>query len=303
MNQITSDIRSFNRFYTNIMGLIDQNILESDYSLTEARILFEIYELGISTANTLSHRLSIDKSYMSRIITKFNKNGVVTKQLSSEDNRTWFISLTHKGKEIMLELINKSNNQINTMLAPLGFQECEEICIAMDTIKKHLTKVANSFTIRPFVSEDIDFIISHQITLFDREYGLNTNEWKSYVKDGVKKLVKQFDKTKDRIYILENHEQPLGCIAITHTNNYVAQLRFFFVDSSLRGLGAGNTLISKAIKFCRDNHYKEVFLWTFSTLTSARHLYEKNGFRIVDTQQNDSWGSPVLEEKWELNLK
>ncbi|MGM0303917.1 hypothetical protein IGI66_003582 [Enterococcus sp. AZ048] len=302
MNKITNHIRSFNRFYTNILGLIDQNILESEYSLTEARILFEIYELGNCKANTLSVRLSIDKSYMSRIIRKFSKNDLITKKISSEDNRANYISLTKKGIETINELINKSNMQIAQMIDPLEIEECKEICLAMDTIRKYFTKATSSIVIRQFTNDDLDFIISRQIKLYEVEYGLTTDEWKSYIKDGVKKLVKHFDKRKDCIYILENNGQSLGCIAITHIDSSTAQLRFFFIDSSLRGFGAGNKLVDKAIEFCKENHYKKVFLWTFSTLGPARHLYAKNGFKMVDTHENNEWGSPVLEERWDLDL-
>ena len=302
MSEITNHIRSFNRFYTNILGLIDQNILESEYSLTEARILFEIDELGHCTANTLSSRLSIDKSYMSRIIRKFDKNNLITKKVSSEDSRANFISLTDRGAETIHELIEKSNEQITQMLEALETKNCEEICGAMDTIRKHFTKATSSITIRPFTDEDLDFVISRQIKLYEVEYGLTTEEWQNYIKDGVKQLVKQFDSTKDCMYILENNGQSLGCIAITHTNSSTAQLRFFFIDSSLRGLGAGNKLIDKAIDFCKENNYKKVYLWTFSTLGAARHLYAKKGFKMVDTHENTEWGSPVLEERWDLEL-
>ena len=111
-----------------------------------------------------------------------------------------------------------------------------------------------------------------------------------------------FDPDKDCIYILEVNGIRTGCVAITHTENKTAQLRFFFVESSHRGMGAGNELINRAISFCREKKYERVFLWTFSELLSARHLYGKSGFQLTDTHENKEWGKPVLEERWDLIL-
>ena len=299
---ITDHIRSFNRFYTNILGLIDKNILESEFSLTEARILFEIHELIQCTAITLTSRLSVDKGYMSRIIRKFEKKKLIEKSPSLEDSRASLISLTSEGLNLTEELIKKSNLQIENILKSLTLEECEEVSKSMDTIKKHLTKATKTLKIRNFTNDDLDFVINNQIKLYEVEYGFDTDEWKSYIKDGVGALVKEFNKEKDCIYILENQGQALGCIAITHVDDEIAQLRFFFIDSSLRGMGGGNQLVKKAIDFCKEKNYKKVYLWTFSTLKPARHLYAKNGFKMTDTHENTEWGTPVLEERWDLDL-
>ncbi len=157
--------------------------------------------------------------------------------------------------------------------------------------------------IRLFTERDVDYIINRQIELYRTEYGFDTDAWKAYVADGVHKLVHQFDPQKDVIYILEANGDVSGCIAVTHTEDQIAQLRFFFVESNLRGLGAGNRLIRMAIDFCKEKKYKRAFLWTFSELAAARHLYSKNGFHVTDTHENCEWGAPVLEERWDLDLQ
>lgn len=157
-------------------------------------------------------------------------------------------------------------------------------------------------TIRAFTNSDIDFIISQQINLYKIEYGFTSEVWKAYIVDGVHQLVKQFDPEKDCVYILEANNNQAGCIAITHIDDVTAQLRFFFIEANLRGLGAGNKLINMAINFCREKKYKRVFLWTFSKLEAARHLYSKKGFQITETHENSEWGQPVLEERWDLDL-
>lgn len=295
-------IRGFNRFYTNILGLLDQHILNSEFSLTEARILFELNEIGSCMANVLSARLNIDKSYMSRIIAKFEKKGLISKTISSTDNRANFIELTVRGSSIINSLIDTSNCQIQQLLTPLSGKECDEVYNAMEIIKRHFTRATTNIEIRPFNNNDIDYIISRQINLYKVEYGFDTDTWKAYVADGVHQLVNQFDPDKDIIYILEANGNVSGCIAITHVENDTAQLRFFFIESTLRGLGAGNKLMDMVISFCKEKKYKRIILWTFSKLAAARHLYGKYGFQMADTHENTEWGEPILEERWDLDL-
>lgn len=132
-----SDIRDFNRFYTQILGLLDKHILDSGYSLTEARILFEISKNEECTANAVISKLAIDASYMSRIIAKFQRDNILSKKVSQTDSRAKSIKLTEYGRSVIAELNEKSNEQINNLLAPLSKEECEQISNAMKTIKKH----------------------------------------------------------------------------------------------------------------------------------------------------------------------
>jgi len=300
LDLITS-IREFNRFYTNILGLLDQYILDSDYSLTEARVLFELNTTPKCTANTLSTQLKIDKSYISRIITNFENNKLIRKKSSSEDNRISYIILTKKGEKAIEILISRSNDQIEELISHLNSKEIKNLSKAMYTIKKSFTQ-DESLIIKPFTEKDINFVIYNQIKLYELEYGLNTPTWKTYVADGVKKFVDNFDPQKDCMYILWYNEEPAGCIAITHIKKNTAQLRFFFIEKKVRGMGAGKKLITKAIDFCNDKNYKHVILWTFSTLGAARHLYEKQGFHITKSHENSDWGSTITEECWDLKL-
>jgi GNAT superfamily N-acetyltransferase len=167
---------------------------------------------------------------------------------------------------------------------------------------KHFKNSTSAIKIRPFNPDDIDFVISRQIKLYEIEYGFTTEVWKAYVINGVNQLLNQFDVNKDCMYILEYGGQPSGCIAITHVSAETAQLRFFFVEATLRGLGAGHKLIDMAINFCKDRHYKHVFLWTFNDLDVAKHLYTKMGFQIKEIRENNEWGAPIIEECWNLEL-
>lgn len=297
-----TEIRGFNRFYTNILGLLDQKTLESGYSLTEARILFEISKTEVCMANQLCSVLDIDRSYMSRIIRKFEKEGIVTREVDDADNRNMKIQLTKKGIELFHELNNRSNKQIEELLSKMEMGDEEKLIGAMRVIKKYFTIATKNIKIRPYMEEDIKYVIDRQISLYETERQFTTQIWKDYLIKGVICLVEKFDEEKDCMLILECDGNAMGCVAITHGEEKIAQLRYFFIEPELRGLGVGTKLLNQALDFCRERNYEHVFLWTVSAQESARTLYKKAGFNITETSENNNWGVPVLEEKWELEL-
>ncbi|WP_321507529.1 GNAT family N-acetyltransferase [uncultured Methanoregula sp.] len=168
--------------------------------------------------------------------------------------------------------------------------------------KKQGARTISPVTIRPFTVSDVDFVISRQLALYKSEYGFTSEIWNVYLTDGVHTFVKYFDPERDCMYILENEGVPSGCVAIAHMGTATAQLRFFFLEPAMRGRGAGHLLMDMAMSFCKERYYERVFLWTFSTLMAARHLYRSRGFRITDTHENTDWGEKILEERWDLTL-
>lgn len=158
----------------------------------------------------------------------------------------------------------------------------------------------------PRAAEDVDFIIGEQLALYDAEQNFNSDIWRTYLIQGVHALADNFDPKRDCIFILEKHEgegvERVGGMAAMHISETTAQLRYFFLRSGLRGLGAGGKLFGKALDFCREAGYKHVFLWTANTQGPARKLYEKLGFVITESAANDEWGAPVIEERWDLDL-
>ena len=301
-NDVITEIRGFNRFYTNILGLLDQHIIDSGYSLTEARIIFEIGKTDTCTANQLCSILDIDRSYMSKIINKFEKQQLVNRTICSTDNRNIEIHMTDKGKAVLHELEKNANRQIEELILKLNNAEWEELINGIRVVKKYFSRATKSIKIRPYREDDIPYVIDRQLSLYEAERNFTTDIWKKYLTQGVLALVERFDSEKDCIFILECNGSPAGCVAITHTKDNMAQLRYFFLEPELRGLGAGTDLLNKALSFCREKKYSHVFLWTVSAQEAARILYKKAGFEITETSENESWGIPVLEEKWDLDL-
>ena len=301
-NDVITEIRGFNRFYTNILGLLDQHIIDSGYSLTEARIIFEIGKTDTCTAYQLCSILDIDRSYMSKIINKFEKQQLVNRTICSTDNRNIEIHMTDKGKAVLHELEKNANRQIEELILKLNNAEWEELINGIRVVKKYFSRATKSIKIRPYREDDIPYVIDRQLSLYEAERNFTTDIWKKYLTQGVLALVERFDSEKDCIFILECNGSPAGCVAITHTKDNMAQLRYFFLEPELRGLGVGTDLLNKALSFCREKKYSHVFLWTVSAQEAARILFKKAGFEITETSENESWGIPVLEEKWDLDL-
>ncbi len=167
---------------------------------------------------------------------------------------------------------------------------------------ERIEEVGEGLIIREFTVDDAQAIIDGQRDLYDREYGLNTEIWQGYLTSAVQDFVARFDPDRDWLAVVEENGDVLGGAAITHTDPKTAQFRFFFLDPKLRGLGLGRKLFDLAIDFCRQKSYRHIFLWTFSTLDAARYLYEKKGFTITETKEHADWGTPVTEERWDLDI-
>lgn len=299
---MVTEIRGFNRFYTNILGILDKHIIESDYSLTEARILYEISKTDTCTANQLCSILEIDRSYMSKIINKFEKKQLIKRSICNTDNRNIEIHMTENGMAAFHELNDHANKQVEDFIAKFDAEDCEKLINSIRTVKKYFSRATKNIKIRPYQKEDITYIIDRQLSLYESERQFTTEIWKNYLIKGINLLVENFNIEKDAIFILECDGNPSGCIAITHTKEDIAQLRYFFLEPELRGLGVGKDLLNTALEFCRQKKYFHVFLWTVSAQESARILYKNAGFKITESSKNNDWGTPVLEEKWDLDL-
>lgn len=301
-NDVVTEIRGFNRFYTNILGLLDRHIIDSGYSLTEARILFEISKTETCTANKLCALLGVDRGYMSKIVNKFEKEQLISRSASHRDSRNIEIHMTEQGKAVFHELEGRAIAQVENLIANLGAADCEKLIASIRTIKKYFSRATKAITIRPYREDDIAYVIDRQLSLYESERHFTTEVWKNYLTQGVIALVENFDPEKDCMLILECDKSPAGCVAVTHTEENFAQLRYFFIEPELRGLGVGTDLLHKALDFCREKKYSHAFLWTVSAQESARKLYKKLGFAITETDENENWGVPVVEEKWEMDL-
>ena len=207
MDTVT-EIRAFNRFYTEIIGLLGQHILDSGYSLTEARVLLEISRTKNAAAHKLADVLGVDRSYMSRIIAKFEKEGLITRQANKNDSRASDIRLTDEGRRVFRELDERSNCQIMQLVSGLGEEEQAQLRQAMKTIKKFLNTAPATLVIRPFRESDVEYVIERQLSLYETERGFSSDILKRYLREGVLTLIGRFNPELDNMYILENNGAP-----------------------------------------------------------------------------------------------
>lgn len=300
-NSILLEIRDFNRFYTNTLGLVNKHILDSPYSLTEARILFEIGNTSNCTASMLAEKLNIDRGYMSRILKKFEAKNLIYRENSCKDGRTYYLHLTPEGNNTFSYLNHQSNTQIQNIISHLSTNEKQKLLESVRCIKNLLTPSTNPFRIRSFLPQDLGTIVEKHYELYKTEFGFDLT-FKDYVGNAVDQFAKSHDKNKENIWVVEMGERVVGSIAIVKVDDKTAQLRWFLIDPDLRGKGLGNKLMATAVDFCRLKGYTCIFLWTVSILQAARHLYQQYGFSLTATEEHDVWGKHLIEERWDLRL-
>lgn len=298
---IIADIKGFNRVYSNVMELMNKKILVAGYSLTETRVLFEISKTDQCTANILVCQLDIDRSYMSRMIAKFVKNGIILKTQSLTDSRISYIRLTEKGRQDFNKLSDIQSEQIRSLFEKLSIEDRTQVFDAMVLVKNKLSEITDIINIRPFTSRDIEYVISRHKTLYYAERHLSIIFF-DYVDDIVYRFANNFNPDVDCLNILECNGNPAGSIAIAKADDKTAQLRFFMLEPEMRGRGYGNQLINMALDYCREKGYEHIFLLTISAQVIARHIYERCGFQKTDSYDKFEWGEGVVEERWELDL-
>jgi len=300
-----SIIRSFNRYYTNILGLLDQHLLESDLSLSEVRVLHEIEKTEQCTSKMLVDILCIDAGYLSRILKKFYKMGLLTKEKSTEDGRAQYLYLTLEGKEKMDELNNSSDEQIVQIIKPLT--EIDKNCLVqnMTSIETILTDSANikleDITIRTDIRPgDIGYITYMHGWIYGEEYGYST-AFEGYVAESFQKFLLNYNPDNDRLWCAEHNGNIIGCIGIVDHGER-AQLRWFLINPHYRRIGLGKKLLQELLDFAEMKNYRSIYLDTTSDLDKAISMYTRVGFIKKLETANNSWREDLTELEFEMKL-
>ncbi|WDL87304.1 helix-turn-helix domain-containing GNAT family N-acetyltransferase [Priestia aryabhattai] len=296
------EFRKFNRFYTDILGFLNEHIYDSPFSLTETRILFEIYNTNNCTAKNIQERLDLDGGYVSRIIKKFEKEKMIYKQKCKDDGRNHLLYVTSHGELIYKELEKKANQQVEYILGSLDHDQQQKLLATMNTIQEILStsfkeKGEEAVSVRSYyTSDDINNMIEQQWLFYNQVYKWD-NSFLSYLQE-------TFNADIERIWIAEINREFAGCIGLVNDGNKVGQLRWFLVNPSFHKKGIGSQLINSLVQYCKELDYARLFLWTVSDMVTARLLYEKFGFKIKEVQEKKSlWGATLIEERWDLELR
>ncbi|WP_281234944.1 bifunctional helix-turn-helix transcriptional regulator/GNAT family N-acetyltransferase [Flavobacterium gelatinilyticum] len=305
MNTTTSKIRSFNRFYTAHLDILSQHYLDSEYSLTEIRILYEISEGKLITAQKITEILNLDKGYLSRILKRFLKEDLIVKVSSEEDKRAFNIELTDSGQGLLAVLNDKSESKIEGKIENLNSSEKEILVNSMQTVRNLLTehKIAREdITYRHEITPgDIGYIIYLHGSIYGKEYNFST-DFEKYVTKTFYDFLEKYSPENDRIWMAEYNNKIVGCVAIVHQSDEEAQLRWFLLDPAFRGLGIGKKLLTDAIHFCKEKKFKNVFLLTTNLQDKALQMYKMMGFELTQSDEVQEWGKTFYEERYDLTF-
>lgn len=296
-------IRHFNRFYTRVIGVLDEGPLPSARSLTELRVLYELAHRDGPVAAELATDLGIDAGYLSRIIKKFVRAGLVAKAASCTDGRRQRLRLTDAGLAEFEPFERATQEQIAALIAPLGPADRGRLVTAMATIERLLAKdrQQTAYVLRPPRPGDMGWVVHRQAVLYAREYGWDES-FEALVADITAKFITEFDPKRERCWIAERDGEILGAVFVVAASDDEAKLRMLYVEQAARGLGVGRRLVEESIRFARDTGYSRIGLWTNSVLVAARKLYQSTGFRLVRSEAHHSFGKDLVGEFWELEL-
>ena len=303
-------VRRFNRFYTQRIGVLREGLYDSEYSLVEVRVLYEIaHATGPLTATDLIRTLTIDAGYLSRMLRGFEAGGLVRKARSKEDGRQLHLTLTAAGRKAFAPLERASRDEIAALLAPLSAHAQHEVVGAMGTIEMLLdeSRRAKSSTpsapylLRTHRPGDIGWVVARHGALYAQEYGWD-DTFEALVAEIAAKFLKRFDPNRERCWIAECDSQSVGSIFLVSRSPTIAQLRLLLVEPSARGLGIGRRLIDECIAFARSVGYRKIMLWTNGGLDAARHLYETAGFELTQEERHRSFGKDLVGQTFELTL-
>lgn len=297
-------VRRFNRFYTQKIGVLEERLLRSPFSLAEARVIYELAQRRQSTASALARELGLDPGYLSRILARFARRRLVQKAPSPADGRQTLLSLSKAGRDAFAELNARSADDIGALLGGLAAAEQARLVAAMQAVERLLGAPAEgrpAYVLRPHQPGDMGWVIHRHGILYAQEYGWDES-FEALVAGIVAHFITEFDPKHERCWIAERDGAIVGSVFLVRQSKTAAQLRLLLVEPSARGLGIGARLVDECVRFARQAGYRNVTLWTQSILVSARRIYEAAGFRRVREEPHKSFGHDLVGEYWELAL-
>ena len=297
-------VREFNRYYTRHVGALGGH-LGSDFSLTEARVLYELAHREAPTASEIAEALDLDRGYLSRVLRSFKKRGLVSTTVSKDDRRHTHLRLTSTGKRAFAPLDKRADADVNEMLDKLSPAQQQRVAGAMTEIRSLLTpaeKAARAaYTIRTHRPGDMGWITYRHGVLYWKEYGWD-ERFEAIVARVVADFIDNFDAEREQCWIAERNGEIVGSVFVVAKTKTVAKLRLLLVEPSARGLGIGSRLVDEVIQFSRKVGYKRIELWTHPELISARKIYKAAGFELISEETHQLFGTPLRAETWAMRL-
>jgi DNA-binding MarR family transcriptional regulator/GNAT superfamily N-acetyltransferase len=304
MESRVGEIRRFNRFFTRRIGVLREGLLHGPYSLTEARVLFELARGEDVSASELSHELGLDPGYLSRILVRFEQGGLLDRVISGSDGRRRLLRLTAVGEDALAELDRRSREEVSGMLESIPERDQRRLLEATRTIEEILgghDSTPEPYLLRPHEPGDMGWVVQRHGALYAREYGWD-QRFEGLVARIVADFIEGYDPSWERCWIAETCGRNVGCVFVVRESDEVAKLRLLLVEPEARGAGLGSRLVAECVGFARSRGYRKLVLWTNSVLHSARRIYEEQGFELTEEEEHHSFGANLVGQIWVLEL-
>jgi DNA-binding MarR family transcriptional regulator/GNAT superfamily N-acetyltransferase len=297
-------VRAFNRFYTKVIGALREDLVHTPYSLTEGRVIFELAQRDATEVADLRRLLDLDAGYLSRILARFEADGLVRRTRSEVDGRRQVIRMTPAGRKAYATLDKRSAAEIGVMLDRLGDSDRRRLLGAMATIQELVgeTSRPNMVIVRSPLAGDLGWVVQRHGALYADEYGWD-DTFEALVARIVGDYVASRDPKREAAWIAEVDGQPVGCVFCVRRDDRQAQLRLLLVEPGVRGTGIGGRLVAECVRFARQAGYHQLVLWTNDVLVDARRRYERAGFRLVEEGTHHSFGKDLVAQTWSLDLR
>ncbi|MDB5464633.1 MAG: hypothetical protein JWP23_3022 [Phenylobacterium sp.] len=301
-------VRRFNRFYTRAIGVLEKGYLGTPYTVAEGRVLYEVAKADGITARAVGEITGLDTGYLSRIVARLERDGVIGRERSARDGRSTVLRLTERGGEVFAPFDQRSAALVEDMIGALSAEGRRRLTGAMAEVEALLNAPSGgSVVLRPHRTGDMGWVTERHALVYAREYG-----WNGHIEAVTARICADFldghDPTRERCWIAERDGQRLGCVFLVKEEmvkdeaSEVARLRLLMLEPSARGLGLGKRLVAECVAFARAAGYREVVLWTHAVLTAARAIYAAQGFQLEETWTHDDFGAPEVSETWRLAL-
>ena len=296
-------VRGFNRFYTNEIGLLRGKYLDTPYSLTEARLLFELAQRDTSEVTDLRRTVDIDPGYLSRILARFESDGLITRQRSAADGRRQVIKLTGSGRDVVAGLDARSAEETRDMLAGLRDGDRRRLLEAMDAITETLTGSPRprGYLLRAPRPGDMGWVVQRNGAVYAEEFGWD-DSYEALVARIVADYLENRDPDAEAAWIAEVDGGPAGCVFCVREDATTARLRLLLVEPRARGLGIGGRLVDEVLRFARRAGYSRITLWTNDVLADARRIYQRAGFTLDNESRHHSFGKDLTSQNWSRDL-
>ncbi|MET7905073.1 helix-turn-helix domain-containing GNAT family N-acetyltransferase [Streptomyces sp. NPDC005355] len=299
------EIRAFNRMYTRLIGVLDYpGQLNTPYSLSEARILYELAHRERTHVSWLRTELGLTAAYVSRTLGRFEERGLITRERHHGDARYQEVLLTDAGRAVAEELEQRSREAVTRLLATLPRTEMGRLREALATARGVFDGPREpAVRLRGLEPGDLGWIAQRHGALYAQEFG-----WDASFEALVARIVGDFgaghDPVRERAWIAEIGGRPVGSVlCVQDEAPDTAQLRLLLVEPEARGRRIGELLVGACVDFAREAGYGELVLWTNDVLTSARRIYQRAGFVLVAEKPHRSYGVTLVGQDWRLSLQ